>query len=86
QLADLHYCQAEGDFVRLVLTDGILLVGQTLAYFENLLADYGVLRVHRSYLLRLDALTKLEGNRAHTPRGIVPVGRTYREGLLQRLG
>ncbi|MEL7161333.1 MAG: LytTR family DNA-binding domain-containing protein [Bacteroidota bacterium] len=85
RIPDLHYCQAEGDFVRLVLTEGILLVGQTLSHFEDLLADRGVLRVHRSYLLRLDALTKLAGNQAHTERGVVPVGRTYREELLRRL-
>ncbi|MFK8163285.1 MAG: LytR/AlgR family response regulator transcription factor, partial [Lewinella sp.] len=83
---DLIYCQAEGDFVRLVLREKQLLSGQTLSHYEALLAPVGVIRIHRSFLLRLDALEKLEGNRVHTVRGEVPVGRSYRAGLLGRLG
>lgn len=82
---DLVYCQAEGDFVRLVLRHKQLLSGQTLSHYEAVLAPVGIVRIHRSYLLRLDALEKLEGNRVHTVRGEIPVGRLYRSELLGRL-
>ncbi|MEM9929767.1 MAG: LytTR family DNA-binding domain-containing protein [Bacteroidota bacterium] len=84
-LQDLIYCQAEGDFVRLVLRQGQLLSGHTLSHYEAILAPAGVIRTHRSYLLRLAALRKLEGNQAHTERGVVPVGRAYRAQLLTHL-
>ncbi|MEM6772119.1 MAG: response regulator transcription factor [Bacteroidota bacterium] len=80
-LTDLVYCKAEGDFVRVVLKDKVIMVGDTLQQFQQLLAKLGVVQVHRSFLLRLDAMTKLQGNLAHTVRGTVPIGRKYREGL-----
>lgn len=85
QANDLLFCKAEGDFVRVVLKDRTLMVGDTLQHFEQLLSSFGILRVHRSYLLRLDALDKLQGRLAYTARGEVPIGRTYREQLLRQL-
>lgn len=83
---DLIYCQAEGDFVRLVLRQKQLLSGETLSHYETLLAPFDVVRIHRSFLLRLTALEKLEGNRVHTERGAIPIGRSHRAELLTRLG
>ncbi len=82
---DLLFCKAEGDFVRVVLKDRTLMVGETLQHFEKMLTPFGVVRVHRSFLIRLAALEKLQGNVAFTARGEVPVGRTYRESLLRQL-
>lgn len=84
-VADLVYCKAEGDFVRVVLRSGQLLVSRTLTDMAEELSGFGVVRTHRSYLLRVEALTRLEGNRVFTVRGEVPVGRTFRVGLLERL-
>jgi DNA-binding LytR/AlgR family response regulator len=84
-VSDLLFCKAEGDFVRLVLKDRMLPVSETLQHFETELRAMGVIRTHRSFLLRLAALEKLEGNRVFTARGEVPIGRKYRERLLGRL-
>lgn len=84
-VADLLYCKAEGDFVRLVLREAQLLIGRTLADLERELRPMGVVQTHRSYLLNVMALRKLTGNRILTERGEVPVGRAFRAGLLAEL-
>jgi two-component system, LytTR family, response regulator len=46
------YCEAEDNFTKFYFEIGQpLLICRTLKYFEDLLKDYGFLRIHRSYLI-----------------------------------
>jgi len=82
---ELQYCKAEGDFVRLVLDKKIILIGETMHELEARLAPLGFLRVHRSFLLRLNAILKVEGNLLFTASGQVPLGRKYRPAVMRLL-
>ena len=84
-IAKLLYCKAEGDFVRLVLAKKIILIGETMHQLEARLVPLGFLRVHRSYLLHLNAVQKVEGNRLFTASGVFPLGRKYRQEVMRLL-
>jgi DNA-binding LytR/AlgR family response regulator len=43
------------------------------------------LRVHRSFIVALDRISFLEGNRLHILEEDIPVGQSYRDELMKRM-
>lgn len=59
QVGDIVFCDAEGSYTKIHLTDGQQhLVSRNLKDFENLLMDSGFCRVHHSSLINLRHVTK----------------------------
>lgn len=58
-ITDVVYCKAEDNFTRFFLTDGTeLLICRTLKHYEEALVECGFCRIHRSYLINLEYVTK----------------------------
>lgn len=57
--ADIIYMEAQNKYVMIYTTKGEYLVRYNLADFEDELKDYGILRVHRSYLVSLSKVKKI---------------------------
>jgi two-component system LytT family response regulator len=52
---DIMYCEADDNFTKFHIKDQKpLLICRTLKYFEETLADYQFVRIHRSHLINLD--------------------------------
>ncbi|MEY8869512.1 LytR/AlgR family response regulator transcription factor [Meridianimaribacter flavus] len=57
--ADILYCKADDNYTEIYLnTNKKKLVSKTLKYFEDALSDSSFARVHKSYLVNLNAVTK----------------------------
>lgn len=59
-LSDLIYIRAEGDYVELVTSDGKWLKELTMKYLEEHLPIQDFVRVHRSYIVRLACISRVE--------------------------
>ena len=57
---DLLYLKAEGDYVNLVTGEGRWLKEQTLKSFQESLPGTQFVRVHRSYLVNVTAISRIE--------------------------
>lgn len=57
-VADVHYVEAAGNYVILHTDEGELKLRRTLSHLERELADF--VRVHRSYLVNLDAVREIQ--------------------------
>jgi two-component system, LytTR family, response regulator len=57
---DIQYLAADDDYVNIHTSEGAFLKSQTLAFFEKTLDEKLFLRVHRSYIVKLDQITKIE--------------------------
>jgi len=57
---DIIYLQADGDYVSIVTAQGRFLKEQTMKYFEENLPSEMFARVHRSYIVRLQAISRIE--------------------------
>ena len=57
---EILYLEAYDDFVKIHTADGIFLKNKTMAYFEKVLVPSQFTRVHRSYIVKLDEITKIE--------------------------
>lgn len=58
QIEDILYCQADDNYTQIFLQDKKKLVSKTLKYFETILTESGFARVHKSYLVNINAITE----------------------------
>ena len=58
QIEDILYCQADDNYTRIFLKQGKKLVSKTLKYFEDSLQENGFARVHKSYLVNVNAIVE----------------------------
>jgi len=56
----IHYLEAFDDYVKIHTKDGFYLKKKTMNYFEKTLDPKEFVRIHRSYLLNLQELTRIE--------------------------
>ncbi|GLU50094.1 LytR/AlgR family response regulator transcription factor [Nocardiopsis ansamitocini] len=87
---DVQYVEANGDYVRLHTPGGAHLVRMPISRLEEYWEGSGFVRVHRGYLLALDAVRELRsdsvgGLLAHTDLGDVPVSRRHSRELREQL-
>jgi len=87
----IHYLEAMDDYVYIHTVNGKFLKQQTMKYFEDQLPAREFVRVHRSYLLALNQLAKLEpyGKDSHVALlksgGQLPVSRSGYQKLREVL-
>ena len=58
EVKDILYCQADDNYTQIFLKDTKKLVSKTLKYFEEILAENGFARVHKSYLVNVNAIVE----------------------------
>jgi two-component system, LytTR family, response regulator len=91
ELKDLVYCEAEGNYTKLVLIGGKThLLSKTLREVQEVLEERNFLRVHRQYLINLDHIKSYhKGEAAYlVMQGDVniPVAKNQKERLVQKFG
>lgn len=59
-VTDVIYMEAYDDYVKIHTKEGVFLKKKTMQYFEELLPLNQFIRVHRSFIIRLDQITRLE--------------------------
>ncbi|MCB0596411.1 MAG: response regulator transcription factor [Lewinellaceae bacterium] len=84
-LEEILYLQAYGDYVKVHAAGQLYVPKTTLNQLEEELPAGAFFRIHRSYLVSLARIQYLEGNFVVIGEDKIPVGRSYREGLLRKL-
>lgn len=59
-VADIHYLEADDDYVKLSTADGIYHKNKTMSFFERTLDQEQFIRIHRSYIINLAQVTRIE--------------------------
>jgi two-component system, LytTR family, response regulator len=59
-VSDLHYLEADDDYVKLSTEEGNFHKNKTMSFFEQTLDPNQFIRIHRSYLINLAEVTKIE--------------------------
>jgi two-component system LytT family response regulator len=58
--SDINYLEADDDYVKLNTVDGVFYKNKTMTYFEQTLDHAQFIRIHRSYIINLAQVTKIE--------------------------
>ncbi len=85
ELDDVACVEACENYVRFHTARRAYLTKRTIADVEAMLPGERFVRVHRSWLVRIDAIERLEGNVLTVAGREVPVSRSHRAALLERL-
>ena len=55
---DIVFCKADDNYTEIHLANSKKLVSKTLKYFEEVLSEYSFVRIHKSYLVNINAIVK----------------------------
>lgn len=80
-LFDLLYIEAYGNYTKLFLKDGMIVSHEKISYYENLLNAADFMRVHKSFIVSIDKIKFIEGNRILINEHKIPIGQTYKSGI-----
>ncbi len=84
-LNDIVWIEALGDYVTIHLTDKKHTVLTTMKAMDGKLPPEEFMRVHRSFIVRVDKISNLDGNMLVVGKKLLPIGKSYRKALMDRL-
>lgn len=77
--SEILYVESSGNYMVFVLPDSKILSRLTLKEVLHLLPETDFLRVHRSFIIAKNQVSKIERNQLHVGKKIVPVGSMFSE-------
>lgn len=85
-VADLLYVESEGNYLTFKEKNRKTLTRMTLTEAQGMLPDQHFFKIHKSYLVNLNHIQKIERHQVIISNGdVVPLSATYREALLEAL-
>lgn len=91
-LHEIHYFEADDDYVKVVTGDGQFLKNKTMQYYESTLDPHQFVRVHRSYIIHINQITRIDPYQKESHLAIlrdgkqIPVSKTGYVKLKEILG
>lgn len=82
---EINYIEAFGDYVIVHTETDDYKVHTTMKNIEQKLSDNDFVRVHRSFIIRLDKVALIEEDIIQIEKKLIPVGRSYKNKLYNRL-
>lgn len=89
---EIHYLEAADDYVKIITSEGAFLKNKTMQFFDQTLDPQQFARVHRSYMLNVNQVTRIEPYEKENHLAIlrsgakVPVSKTGYPRLKTALG
>jgi two-component system LytT family response regulator len=89
---EIQYLEAEDDFVKIVTAEGSFLKNKTMSFYEQSLDPNLFVRVHRSFIVHIGQITKIEPYQKETHMAIlrngqqIPISKTGYPKLKSILG
>lgn len=91
-ISDINYLEAYDDYVKIHTDEKTYLKNSTMSYFDEHLDKSAFARIHRSFIINVNRLTKIEGFEKNSYRAIlqcgarVPISRSSYKSLKESLG
>lgn len=82
---DLHLIECIGDYVNLYTESNKYTIHSTMKAMENKFSDQDFIRVHRSYIIRMDKIEEIEDDCIAFNKKQIPIGKTYKSEVYSRL-
>lgn len=82
---DIIWIEALSDYVNVYTTNNRYTVHSTMKAIENKLNSKEFIRIHRSFIVRIDLIKSIEGHHVAIADKVLPIGANYKEKLFNRL-
>ena len=80
-LSDLLYIEAYGNYTKLFLKEEMIVSHEKISHYESILTDPNFLRIHKSFIVAVDKIKFIEGNRVLIGENKIPIGQTYKSRI-----
>lgn len=84
-LSDIVYVEAFGDYVKIHTPDKVYTAYATMKNVESRLPNNEFMRIHRSFIVRLDQIQNIDSTTLQIMNHILPISGTYRADLLKQI-
>lgn len=82
-LDSIQFIESMGDYVKIITTEKNFVTNQTMIHIEELLPSERFSRVHKSFIVALEHIDSITGNRITINNyNAIPIGKTYRKAFL----
>lgn len=85
QFRDIYYIEGLKEYVVLHCRLGKITTLESLKRLEESLPDEQFIRIHKSYIAQINKIDALEGNMLHLEDTILPIGKSFRKVVLQKV-
>ena len=82
---DILWVEALADYVTIHTVAAHHTIHSTMKAIESNLPAHEFVRVHRSFIVRLDKIATIEDDNLFINKQLIPIGRSYRDELMKRL-
>ncbi|WP_296386164.1 response regulator transcription factor [Winogradskyella sp.] len=80
-LNDLLFIEAYGNYTKLFLKDEMIVSHEKISHYESILNEDNFLRVHKSFIVAIDKIKFIEGNRILINEHKIAIGQTYKSSI-----
>ncbi|MEO1242513.1 MAG: LytTR family DNA-binding domain-containing protein [Pseudomonadota bacterium] len=85
-IEEIEFVRADNDYVEVFTSTAKYFFASTLSALKNELPDHLFVRVHKSHIVNIRRITRIVGAEIYVGGTTVPMGRSYREGFLIKIG
>ena len=78
---EILFVEAYGNYSKLYLKDEMIVSHKKISSFEETFPGSDFIRVHKSFIVALDKINSIEGNRIHVENYKIPIGQTYKSTI-----
>lgn len=81
----IRYAEGMQNYVKLHFADEMAIIHQTMSSLEEMLPSSKFFRIHRSYLINIDYISSISGNRVFVKGSALPVSAQRMEDFLNKV-
>lgn len=85
RFADIFYIESLSDYIKIHTQDATIVTRETISNVEAKLPNKDFVRVHRSYIVALNAVDSYTNEFVEIQKKAIPISRSYKEIILQKL-
>jgi DNA-binding LytR/AlgR family response regulator len=82
---EILYIEAVGNYISIHTSSARHIVHTTMKSILEKISEKDFIRVHQSYIVRVDKIAHIEGNSIIIDKKLIPLSRSYKEELMSRL-
>ncbi len=83
-LGEIMYAEADNNYIHMVTSDKKYTVRMSLQQLEDKINYSQFVRIHRSYLVNMNAITTFSDSELQVGKFTLPIGRNYRDAFIRQ--
>ncbi len=85
EVATILFIEADGNYTKIVFKNETITIREKISDILKSLPSNNFIRVHKSFVVAIKYINRIDGNRIHIQDHIIPIGKLYKTNLIKIL-